>query len=276
MQQKPNNNLVAVGIGFFMIALIALITIWRSHSAAPSGQSQDDSLKQKQAISDSLQKGTKISDADLQSKIVSRANITLIDIRSAADFASEHILNSKNVPLPNLNDALSGLDKNKAYALIDYGNDLSTTALATRTMSDGGFKQIYYLDGGFSAWKNDSEPTISSGDPNSFADQSKVSYVKCDDLKNMLASENDLFVLDVRASDKYAAGHIKGATNIPLADLEAQSNRIPLGKKIVVYDDTGTQAFQAAVRLFDLGFYNTFTLSEGLDVWKQKNYEIVK
>jgi rhodanese-related sulfurtransferase len=58
--------------------------------------------------------------------------------------------------------------------------------------------------------------------------------------------------------------------------LEKRKKDIPIGKKIVLYDNDGLGAFKAGVRLFDMGFFNTFTLSDGLDAWKKKNYELVK
>jgi len=58
--------------------------------------------------------------------------------------------------------------------------------------------------------------------------------------------------------------------------LESERNKIPVGKKIILYDKDGLWAFQGAVRLFDMGFFNVFCLSDGLDSWQQKKYPLAK
>lgn len=274
MQQKSNNNLVALSIGFFLILLIALMTFFRS-SSINNSQQTDDQPKQN-ATSDNLKNATKISASDLSKKILGGENITIFDIRTSDSYAQEHLLNSKNIALPDLAGSIDGLDKEKTYIIIDSGSALESTGLAARTLADAGFKNIYYLDGGFDAWKSQYNATVSSGNPNSFTDQSKVTYIKSDKLKEMLASEKNLAIIDVRKSNQYAEGHINGAMNIFLDDLENRRNEIPIGKKIILYDNDGLWAFKAAVRLFDMGFFNTLALSDGLDTWKTKGYEIVK
>lgn len=274
MQLNKNNNLVALIIGFVLILLIAAVTIFRSPLVKNNSTSKNAPAPD--PVTENLKKATKITSAELAKKILDREDIILLDIRDSDAYAKEHILGSKNVPLAKLADALGGLDKSSAYALIDSGTALDSTALAVSLMKDADFKNVFYLDGGFAAWKNNLNPTISDGDPNSFTDQSKVTYIQSDNLKNLLASESDLAIIDVRKSDQFNAGHIKGALNIFLDDLEKNKAQIPLGKKIIVYDKDGLWAFKAAVRLFDMGFFNTLALSDGLDTWKQKKYELVQ
>ena len=42
-------------------------------------------------------------------------------------------------------------------------------------------------------------------------------------------------VLDVRPPEEYAAGHIRGAINVPVAELKKRLNEIPRGQEIVAY-----------------------------------------
>jgi|SRR5579859_2567 len=42
-------------------------------------------------------------------------------------------------------------------------------------------------------------------------------------------------VLDVRATDHYAAGHVAGASNIPEADLDRRAGELPKDRLIVAY-----------------------------------------
>jgi len=272
MQEKQNNNLVTISIGFGLILIIAAITFFRTSSTKDTSTPE---VVAANAIADNLKKATKISSADLAKKIMSNAAMILIDVRNETDYAHEHILNSKNVPLQDLNSDLAGLARDKTYIVIDYGDSLDMTALATSLFSDAGFKNVYYLDGGIIGWKNGYNSILSEGDPNSFTDQSKVKFIQSDNLKDLITAGASL-TIDVRKSDQFAQGHLKNSINIFLDDLEKNKGNIPTGKKIILYDDDGIDAFKGAVRLFDMGFSNTFALSDGLNSWKNKGYEVVK
>jgi len=95
-------------------------------------------------------------------------------------------------------------------------------------------------------------------------------------LKKIMVEESNLYIVDVRKKGQFDEGHLNGAVNIFLDELENRHAEIPLGKKIILCDNDGMWAFQGAVRLFDMGIMNVFALSDGLNVWKQKGYEIVK
>ncbi len=48
----------------------------------------------------------------------------------------------------------------------------------------------------------------------------------------------DVVVLDVRPAEEYAAGHIAGATSLPLAELERRLSELPRkGRRVVAYRD---------------------------------------
>ncbi len=47
----------------------------------------------------------------------------------------------------------------------------------------------------------------------------------------------EVLFVDVRETDAYRAGHIRGARNIPLGQVERRVNELPRGHKIVLYDD---------------------------------------
>lgn len=49
------------------------------------------------------------------------------------------------------------------------------------------------------------------------------------------AREGLVTVLDVRPPEEYAAGHLPGAVNVPLAELEKHLEYLPAGKEVVAY-----------------------------------------
>lgn len=78
-----------------------------------------------------------------------------------------------------------------------------------------------------------------------------------------------MVVLDVRPAAEYAAGHIPGALSVPLDQLDAALDRLPVGTEIVAYcrDPYRVLAPQAVVRLRARG-YRARRLEDGLPEWR--------
>lgn len=76
-------------------------------------------------------------------------------------------------------------------------------------------------------------------------------------------------VLDVRPPEEYAAGHVPGALNVPLAELEKHLKRLPKDREVVAYcrGPYCVLAFEAVARLRRKGF-RARRLQDGLPEWK--------
>lgn len=209
-------------------------------------------------------------------KKIKQKSLTIVDIRDAENFASEHIADSINIPPELFSEKLNLLDNSREYVIVDDFGSSPQELQVLDFLSGQDFKNIGYLGGGLSAWKGKFYSTVTPGDPTSFSDQAKVSYLKSEELKKILAEETGLFIVDLRSEKNYKEGHIDGAINIFLDDLEQKRREIPYGKKIILYDNDGLWAFQGAVRLFDMGTLNVFALSDGINAWKQKGFALVK
>jgi 3-mercaptopyruvate sulfurtransferase SseA len=72
---------------------------------------------------------------------------------------------------------------------------------------------------------------ISSGITTPFPDVVRVSLA---DAKQAYDNQTALIV-DVRDAGSYAAGHIPGAVNIPLDEIETRMNELPKDKWIITY-----------------------------------------
>lgn len=270
-QQENRQNAIALTVGFGLIILIAIFTIFKPFSHSENSNGQDNSFQLLSGTSSVKQ----IVSEDLLKKIQTKEPVNIIDVRSSDEFQKEHIPDSQNIPADNFLSNFESLDKNKDYVIVDDGSENIGATMAAN-LARGEFKDVYYLTGGFFSWKNKLSPTVSAGDPNSFTDQSKVNYLNSDQLKEIMPAGSGLCIIDVRKNDAYAQGHLKGAINISLDDLEKRRGEIPLGKKIILYDANGLWAFQGAVRLFDMNILNVYALSDGFDTWTQKGFEIVK
>jgi hydroxyacylglutathione hydrolase len=268
-QENKKNN-IALIIGFGLIIMIAIFTIFKPFSHIGNKNSSDNPLQSPDSSS-----AKQITSEDLAKKIQARELLFILDVRSSSEFQKEHILDSQNIPADVFANSVENLDKEKTYMIVDNGGENIGAALASG-LTQSKFKNVFYLAGGFFDWKNKLNPVVSAGDPNSFADQSKVNYLNTDQLKELLKTESNLYIIDVRKSDAFTQEHLQNAVNIPLDDLEKRRREIPIGRKIIIYDSDGLWAFQGAVRLFDMNILNVSALSDGFNSWKQKGLEVVK
>lgn len=84
-------------------------------------------------------------------------------------------------------------------------------------------------------------------------------------------------VLDVRPAEEYAAGHLPGAINITLAELEQQLERLPADKEVIAYCRGAycVLSFEAVARLREHGF-QARRLEQGYPEWKLAAYPTIE
>jgi rhodanese-related sulfurtransferase len=84
-----------------------------------------------------------------------------------------------------------------------------------------------------------------------------------------LMNRENALVLDVREPAAYAAGHILGAKNLPLAEIEKRADDFAKykSKTVIVSCDTGNTSTRAVARLKARGFENVVNLSGGFRAW---------
>lgn len=75
------------------------------------------------------------------------------------------------------------------------------------------------------------------------------------------------FVLDVREPDEWAAGHIDGATLIPLGELESRTAEVPMDQEVVVVCRSGNRSAQGRDILLDAGYGNVTSMAGGMNDW---------
>lgn len=94
--------------------------------------------------------------------------------------------------------------------------------------------------------------------------------------KGPLTAATEL-VLDVRTPGEYAAGHVKGSTNIPLDQLEANLDGLRKYARIYIHCRSGKRATAAAQLLLQAKFENLVCVSgSGMDDWIAAGYPVEK
>jgi rhodanese-related sulfurtransferase len=84
-------------------------------------------------------------------------------------------------------------------------------------------------------------------------------------------------ILDVRPNEEYAAGHVPGALNVPLKELEQQLEILPRDQEVVAYCRGAycILAFEAVARLREKGF-QARRLEDGFPEWQHAGLPVEK
>ncbi len=97
------------------------------------------------------------------------------------------------------------------------------------------------------------------------------------ELRAYINDEVSPTIIDVRAPEAYARGHLPGAVNIPKDDLMSKLDQIPTDKPVVTYCNMhqpgSSSSENAADTLRDAGFHAR-ALKGGFPEWKEAGYPI--
>lgn len=73
--------------------------------------------------------------------------------------------------------------------------------------------------------------------------------------------ENGAYIVDVREENEFAAGHLNGAHNIPLSQLEERMNEIPKDVPVYLHCRSSQRSYYAVCRLQSYGYTNVTNIS---------------
>ena len=85
-------------------------------------------------------------------------------------------------------------------------------------------------------------------------------------------------VLDIRAAEAFAAGHVSGARHMPSDQIVKAGDTLKKqkDKPIVVYCENGPLAASAVRQLAAQGFTKAFSLRGGIAAWRTDNLPLAK
>lgn len=81
-----------------------------------------------------------------------------------------------------------------------------------------------------------------------------------------VAVPDKAWLLDVREEDEWTAGHVPGATHIPLGQLGARTSELPVDQDIYVICRTGMRSARAAQALNGAG-WQSVNVAGGMRDW---------
>ncbi len=185
----------------------------------------------------------------------------VLDVRSPEAFAASHISGSLSI----------WMDGAAYYPgwVIDYDERIllvverrEDVEAATAALRRIGFDEVAgYLCPGLDGWRNRGRFTESIG------------VLTAPDLKDVLG-KRPITLIDVRDEQEYASGHIRGAVNIYVGNLDDEARNIQGGNPVVVTCSWGGRGSLAASILRRHGFKDVFNLLGGMNAWRTLGYPI--
>lgn len=92
--------------------------------------------------------------------LINRENALILDVREAAEFATGHIANARNIPLDELEKRVGELGRNKKKPVLLVCESGARSSKAMEVLSKAGFEKTANLAGGVALWKKDGLPLV--------------------------------------------------------------------------------------------------------------------
>ncbi|HKV50363.1 MAG TPA: rhodanese-like domain-containing protein [Gemmatimonadaceae bacterium] len=194
------------------------------------------------------------------------AGALVIDTRHAADFAAGHVPGTINIPLNRSFATWAGsllpLD-HAVHLLVDEDDAPMLAARAARTLSLIGFDRMggYFGAEAIDEWRaaggaTETVPTLTAAE-----------------LRSRMAA-GSVTVIDVRNDSEWTAGHLEGATWIPLATLTDHLGAVESNEPVVLHCQGGTRSAIATSLLLAAGRKNVSNLAGGFVEWSAAGFPI--
>jgi thioredoxin len=109
------------------------------------------------------QNDTLLSAKDFAEKIQKTPDAIILDVRTPEEFENGHLNKAQNIDLngDDFSEKVKAIDKSKPVFVYCLSGGRSASAAAQ--LRSEGFKQVYELDGGIMAWRNDNLPESNNG-----------------------------------------------------------------------------------------------------------------
>jgi glyoxylase-like metal-dependent hydrolase (beta-lactamase superfamily II)/rhodanese-related sulfurtransferase len=236
----------------------------------PQGNSDQTNMKQRQHHHQQQRQQQEqlfsISAQELKEKLDSQQPIMVLDIGEQERYAKRHIPGSacavcnettKETVMPKLP---------KDIEIVLVNDDEGYARNVTVMMHQGGFFNVYYLEGGLDSWTGSFEESRDSDITPLELKHSLEKRNRKDDVSN--DGGDNVLLLDVRTPEEYSEWHIEGSINIPLQELSSKQaiERISKDKEIVTICSHGNRS-KVAKFIFQRYGYRVKSLEGGMSAW---------
>jgi rhodanese-related sulfurtransferase len=112
------------------------------------------------SLTASAQTIKKLNAQDFDKKLIEKKGATLIDVRTPEEFAQEHLTNAISIDYYSSDFKAKAAKLDKTKPVFVYCKAGSRSNAAANILTELGFKEIYDLSGGITAWQQSNKPVV--------------------------------------------------------------------------------------------------------------------
>ncbi len=198
-------------------------------------------------------------------QVVGARDTVVVDLRPAVQVAHAYVPGTINIPMSRAFPTWAGalLPYDRTVYLIAADEDGTSAREAVHDLSRIGIDRVggWFPPSAVEEWANwsgRSTETIQQVDPDAVARDLEVGR---------------RVVVDVRGREEWSATHIPGATNIPLAELDAHLGELAPDDQVVVHCQSGLRSAIAASLLKSHGV-DAVNLAGGMAEWERRGLPV--
>ena len=185
----------------------------------------------------------------------------VLDTRSYHAFAGQHIPGAWHLDLSGNFPTFAGWVLPTDKAILMVADDYPTAQEANTWVRRVGVDRVAgYLDGGMASWAMAGFRT------------GRIELISAEDLHGMITGADDFVLVDVRAPLEYEENHIKGAINIPVAELRTRHTELNRERKTVLMCSSGNRSSLGASILKQHGFADASNVAGGMSGYSAAGY----
>jgi hydroxyacylglutathione hydrolase len=188
---------------------------------------------------------------------------TILDVRTNTEFGAGHVPGALNIALNGPFESWAGqLIKFDAPIVIGADDESKVDEAVVRLARVGIENVKGHLAGGMDAWRRAGFGV------------NVIAQISVDDLSDLLNSQKDMQVIDVRQPGEYDAGHIPSAVNAPLARVVESAREFDPTRRTAVICAGGFRSSAATSVLERLGFKKLLNVLGGTGAWIKAGYPV--
>jgi glyoxylase-like metal-dependent hydrolase (beta-lactamase superfamily II)/rhodanese-related sulfurtransferase len=188
---------------------------------------------------------------------------TILDVRANTEFGKGHIPGALNIGLGGPFDSWAGQLLKFDAPIVIVAQDESKVDEAMTGLARVGIESVKgYLAGGMDAWRR------------AGLEVSAIQQISVDDLNELLNTQKNLQVIDVRQPGEYRDGHVPSAVNAPLARVDERAPEFDSNRRTAVICGGGFRSSAATSILERLGFKKLLNVLGGTGAWIKAGYPV--
>jgi rhodanese-related sulfurtransferase len=221
-----------------------------------------------------------ISCQELATLVASDGLFAVFDVRERGEYNDCQIPNTTSLPRSQIEFRIAELLPSRSIPVVVYDEGGKRAEVAAETLTHLGYAQVSILDGGLTAWRNEGREIVSGVNVPSKAFGEHVHHdrnvpdLAPEELKNLIDSNAELTILDVRTPEEFGRFCIPGGLNVPGGDLILWADELRHKPTVIVNCAGRTRSIIGTAALWRLGLTNVRALRNGTMGWLLAGFQL--